>query len=59
VIFPHAEDGYHFNLRQVNPITGKITSKKVSAMDFYAYGLMVRDTEQNHRLQTIVSSIHR
>jgi hypothetical protein len=48
VIFPHAEDEYHFDLRQVNPITGATTSKKISAMDFYAYRLMVRDTEQNH-----------
>jgi hypothetical protein len=50
VIFPCAEDGYHFNLRQVNPITGETTGKRVSAMDFYAYWLMVRDTEQNHIL---------
>jgi hypothetical protein len=28
VIFPRAADGYHFNLRQVNPTTGKTTSKK-------------------------------
>jgi hypothetical protein len=50
VIFPHAADGYHFNLRQVNPTTGKTASKRMSAMDFYAYRLMVRDTEQNHIL---------
>jgi hypothetical protein len=50
VIFHHTEDEYHFNLRQVNPRTGETTSKKVSAVDFYAYQLTVRDTEQNHIL---------
>jgi hypothetical protein len=29
VIFLRAEDGYHFNLRQVNPITGETTGKRV------------------------------
>jgi hypothetical protein len=38
MIFPRAEDGHHFSLRQVNPITGETTGKKVSAMHFYAYG---------------------
>jgi hypothetical protein len=32
----------------VNPITGETTGKRVWAMDFYAYRLMVLDTEQNH-----------
>jgi hypothetical protein len=50
VIFPRAADGYHFNLRQVNQITGKTTSKKILEIDFYAYRLNVRDTEQNHIL---------
>ncbi|XP_040210356.1 uncharacterized protein LOC120941146 [Rana temporaria] len=50
VIFPRGEDGYHFNIRQVNPATGETTRKKVSAMDFYAYRLMVRENEQNHIL---------
>ena len=48
MIFPRGEDGYHFNLGQVNPITGITASKKISAMDFYTYRLMIRDTEQNH-----------
>lgn len=34
---------YHFNLRQVDPATGLATSRKVSAMSYYAYQLMVRD----------------
>lgn len=45
VIFPRGED-----VRQVNPATGETTRKKVSAMDFYAYRLMVRENEQNHIL---------
>jgi hypothetical protein len=50
VIFLRVEDGYYFSLRQINPIIGETTSKKISSMDFYAYRLMVRDTEQNHIL---------
>ncbi len=41
-ILCHGEDGYNFALCQVDPITGQATSKKVSAMDFYAYRTMVR-----------------
>jgi hypothetical protein len=51
VIFPRAAVEYHFNLRQVNPTIGK-KRNKVSAMDFYAYKLMVQDTEQNHILNS-------
>lgn len=28
-LFPRGEDGYHFNLRQINPITRNPTTKKV------------------------------
>ena len=50
MIFPRDEDGYHFNVKQVNPITDETTSKKVSVMDIYKFRLMIRDTEQNHIL---------
>ncbi|GBN55601.1 hypothetical protein AVEN_119165-1 [Araneus ventricosus] len=35
LLFWQGEDGYNFELRQTNP-TGEITTKKISAMDFYA-----------------------
>ena len=50
VIFTRGEDGYHFNIMQVKPISGEKTNKKVSAMDFYAYRIMLRDNEPNHIL---------
>uniref|UniRef100_A0A182NCC1 ATP-dependent DNA helicase n=1 Tax=Anopheles dirus TaxID=7168 RepID=A0A182NCC1_9DIPT len=50
IIFPYGEDGFHFNLRQINPLTGANTLKKVSSMDFYRYRLMVREGENKHIL---------
>jgi hypothetical protein len=44
------EDGYHFNIMQINSATGKPTNKKVSAMDFYAYRIMIREMQTNHIL---------
>ncbi|EPB66767.1 hypothetical protein ANCCEY_14141 [Ancylostoma ceylanicum] len=51
VIFWEGEDGYHFNLKQTDPRTGSSTSKKISAKDFYASRIMIRDTESNHLLK--------
>ena len=53
ILFPYGEDGYHFNLRQVNPTTGISTNAKISAMNYYAYRLMTRGTEQNHVINCI------
>ncbi|XP_026467790.1 uncharacterized protein LOC113371378 [Ctenocephalides felis] len=50
LIFWQGEDGYHFSVKMVNPITGAETNKKVSAMNFYSYRLMIRDGEINHIL---------
>ncbi|XP_065370863.1 uncharacterized protein LOC135963006 [Calliphora vicina] len=49
IILPYGEDGYHFELRQINPATNVTTRKKVSAMDFYAYRIMIRQNV-NHVL---------
>ncbi|GBM05590.1 hypothetical protein AVEN_94849-1 [Araneus ventricosus] len=46
LLFWQDEDGYNFELRQTNP-TGEITTKKTSAMDFYAFRLMFRTTNFN------------
>ncbi|EYC03673.1 hypothetical protein Y032_0092g2555 [Ancylostoma ceylanicum] len=50
LIFWEGEDGYHFNIMRVDPSTGCSLNKKVSAMDFYAYGIMIGTTSQNHIL---------
>ena len=50
LIFWQGEDGYHFNIQQIDPTTGVETSKKVSAMQFYAYRIMTRNGEYNHIL---------
>lgn len=47
ILFPRAEDGYHFKLYQTNPTTGALTSKRISCMDFYAYRIMIRKDQSN------------
>jgi len=47
LMFWRGEDGYHFDLKQINPVCGLNTDKKVSAMDFYAYRTMIRKTPEN------------
>ena len=52
LLFPEGEDSYHFLIMQTNPTTGMaIDGKKVSAMDFYAYRIMMRSGTVNHILQ--------
>jgi hypothetical protein len=51
LIFWRGEDGYHFNIMQSDPTTGRPTDKKVSVMDFYAHRLMIRDGSINHILK--------
>ena len=52
LIFWQGEDGYHFHIMQVDPTTRMPTNrKKVSAMDFYAYRMMVRAGTVNHILR--------
>ncbi|XP_070143857.1 uncharacterized protein [Drosophila kikkawai] len=51
LMFCRGEDGYHFNIKMVNPTTGEETNKKVSCMNFYAYRLMIRLDVDNHLLR--------
>ncbi|UYV74100.1 hypothetical protein LAZ67_11002115 [Cordylochernes scorpioides] len=51
ILFPRGEDGYHLELYQVHPISGAVTMKKVSCMNFYAYRIMIRAQESNHILK--------
>jgi len=50
LMFWRGEDGYHFELKQINPASGLYTDKKVSAMDFYAYRTMIRKIPENYLL---------
>ncbi|XP_044019517.1 uncharacterized protein LOC122859899 [Aphidius gifuensis] len=50
LIFWQGEDGYHSELKQINSNTGLTTNKKVSAMDFYAQKLMIRNNPKNYLL---------
>ncbi|GFT13183.1 putative DNA helicase [Trichonephila clavipes] len=45
------DDGYHFNIKIINPQTGDGTNKKVSAMNYYSYRLMIRQNAENHILK--------
>ena len=47
LLFPCGDDAYHFQYRQINPTTKQETTKKVSAMTFNAYRIMVRDDSFN------------
>ena len=44
-------DGYHFNIKLMNPATNKEMNKKCSAMHYYSYRLMIRQDEENYILK--------
>ncbi|CAG5115735.1 unnamed protein product, partial [Candidula unifasciata] len=50
VLFWQGEDGYHFNIKLRNPQTHEEMIKKVSAMNYYSYRLMVREYANNQWL---------
>ena len=37
IIFWDGADGYHFNIKLMNPATNKEMNKKCSAMNYYSY----------------------
>ncbi|GBP16798.1 hypothetical protein EVAR_90194_1 [Eumeta japonica] len=41
------QDGYDITLKMVDPITGVSTNKNLSAMNYYAYRMMIRTHEEN------------
>ncbi|XP_055614537.1 uncharacterized protein LOC129760881, partial [Uranotaenia lowii] len=51
LMFCYGEDGYHFQIRMINSLTGEETNKKVSSMNFYAYRFMIRQDADNHLLR--------
>ncbi|GFW10573.1 helitron_like_N domain-containing protein [Trichonephila clavipes] len=51
ILFWRGDDGYHFNIKMINPQTGEGMNKKVSAMNYYSYRLMIRQNAENHILK--------
>ncbi|GFT79695.1 putative DNA helicase [Trichonephila clavipes] len=51
ILFWRGDDGYIFNIKMINPQTGEGTNKKVSAMNYYSYRLMIRQNAENHILK--------
>ena len=51
IIFWDGADGYHFNIKLMNPTTNKEMNKKCSAMHYYSYRLMIRQDEENYILK--------
>nr|XP_053619327.1 uncharacterized protein LOC128680307 [Plodia interpunctella] len=48
IMFSKGQEGYNFQIQQVNPISGlSLPNKKVSCMDFYAYNMMIREDDFN------------
>ncbi|CAH2226617.1 jg9019, partial [Pararge aegeria aegeria] len=48
LIFSKGQEGYHFQIPQVDPVTGlPLPNKKVSCMDFYAFHIMIRENDFN------------
>ncbi|XP_066434063.1 uncharacterized protein [Eleutherodactylus coqui] len=48
IMFCYGEDGYSISLPQVHPTTKQPLNKTISALNFYAYRLMIRQNKQNH-----------
>ncbi|GIY87456.1 helitron_like_N domain-containing protein [Caerostris extrusa] len=51
LIFWQGQDEYHINIKQVHPVTGNETNKKVISMCYYAYRLMIRNNQDNYSLR--------
>ncbi|XP_058449412.1 uncharacterized protein LOC131429355 [Malaya genurostris] len=51
LLFWQGEDGYHFTIKMISPLTDEETNKMVSSMNFYSYRMMVRENDENHILK--------
>jgi hypothetical protein len=47
LIFWDGANGYHFNVKMINPVNGAEINKKCSAMNFFTYRLMIWRNEDN------------
>ena len=52
LIFWDGADGYHFNVKMINPVNGAEINKECCAMNFFAYRLMIRRNEDNYILKS-------
>ena len=57
IIFWDGADGYHFNIKLMNPATNKEMNKKCSAMHYYSYRLMIRQDEENYILKSVCGCV--
>jgi hypothetical protein len=51
LMFWKGDDGYHFNVKMMNPLSSEEITKKVSSMNYYAYRLMIRQNPENYLLR--------
>jgi hypothetical protein len=51
LMFWKGDDGYHFNIKMINSLSGEETTKQVSSMNYYAYRLMIRQNAENYLLR--------
>ncbi|XP_036343195.1 uncharacterized protein LOC118752408 [Rhagoletis pomonella] len=51
LMFCRGEDGYSIDIKLINPTNGQETNKTVSAMNYYAYRIMIRGNQENHILK--------
>jgi len=47
LILHHGTDGYNIYIQEFDPVKKVFTKKKVSAMDFYRYRMMIRPDQMN------------
>ncbi|GBO27831.1 hypothetical protein AVEN_252024-1 [Araneus ventricosus] len=50
IIFWWRENWYHFYLKRINPDTGLTTNKKISAIEFYVFRIMILTESSTHIL---------
>lgn len=51
ILFWDGADGYHLDVKMVDPLTGSETQKKCSATNFYSHRIMIRQDEDNYILR--------
>ncbi|XP_055306971.1 uncharacterized protein LOC129571224 [Sitodiplosis mosellana] len=52
LLFWRGEDQYDITLKMKDPMTGALTTKNLSAMNYYAYKFMIRQNDFNYILKT-------
>ncbi|XP_022233499.2 uncharacterized protein LOC111081677 [Drosophila obscura] len=47
ILFWSGQEGYNFSIKLINPVNGREGTKKVNAMNYYAYRLQIRQNQDN------------